>query len=74
MSTVCQYAENCPLFNGETAVPPALEKVLRERYCNTGDVSCARYQVREALGPDALPDDLLPYDHATAERLISQHP
>ncbi len=73
MSTVCQYSDNCPLFNSETSVPPALEKVLRSRYCHTGDVSCARYQVREALGSKLLPNDLLPTDHATAERLISRH-
>jgi len=74
VSTVCQYADKCPLFKGKTSVPPALEKVLRERYCNSGNVSCARYQVREALGSQMLPNDLLPTDHARAEELISRHP
>ena len=69
-TTVCQYSTQCPLFSGDSDIAPPLEKVLRERYCNVGNVGCARYQVREALGQKKVPRDLLPTDHNRAEQLI----
>lgn len=70
MGTTCKYAESCALFMGEADIDHTLEEALRERYCYTGNVACARRKVREVLGRESIPLDLLPTEHERAEKII----
>jgi len=61
MSTLCKYAERCPVFTGHLADEPHLAKRIRARFCFGDWRECARYAVAEELGVEGVPADLLPH-------------
>jgi hypothetical protein len=56
----CRFLEKCPFFLGTLKNMPETAEMWRKRYCHDKWVDCARYKVRNALGPGTVPDSLLP--------------
>lgn len=56
----CPFVGGCAFFNDKMADMPATTQILKQNYCKDVYARCARYVVREAMGPDAVPDDLFP--------------
>ncbi len=66
----CVYLEPCPFFNDKMAEQPATAELYKQRYCLGQQTECARYLVREMLGKECVPADLLPNSLRRAEDLI----
>lgn len=68
---VCELAGSCPRFNDRASCTPEILALYRVRYCKGSFGDCARYAVYQALGRDAVPDDMFPNDALSAQRLIA---
>lgn len=68
----CEYVLKCPFFNDKMKGMPSMANVYKKRYCQTDRSQCARYIVRHALGPEAMPDDLFPNNVARAEAILAE--
>jgi hypothetical protein len=66
----CESLAKCPFFNDRMAEMPAMAAMLKKRYCLGDKSNCARWAVRRALGPEAVPADLIPNQMDRAEILI----
>lgn len=66
----CEFASRCPFFNNQLAAMPVLAEWLKRIYCRNRYPECARYMVRQALGPDKVPKNLFPDDHQRADLLM----
>jgi hypothetical protein len=56
----CECLPKCPFFNDRMANRPATAELLKKQYCRGDNLGCARHQVKDALGSDMVPSDLLP--------------
>jgi len=70
----CIHIETCPFFNDRMASRPAMAEMMKKKYCQLDPDSCARLQVRKALGPGSVPTDLYPADSVLATSLIADSP
>ena len=50
---------------------PAVEGILRKRYCEDQSAECARFKVASQLGGTNAPQDLYPNDPKRADALLS---
>lgn len=66
----CDFIAVCPFFNDQLENMPGTAKLYEKTTCRGDFESCARFIVRNALGPDAVPRDLFPNDRERAEKLI----
>lgn len=63
----CEFIETC-VFAVNNA-----DSALRETYCNSNSLHCARFMVYQALGVDKAPDDLMPDDKTSAYTLLAEN-
>ena len=69
----CECLEKCPFFNDKMKESPALSQIYKKRFCLEGDKNnCARYRVRQALGPENVPGDLYPNQTERADKIIGK--
>ena len=68
----CEVIARCAFFNDQMASMPTTAALLKERYCKGDFGRCARYRVRAALGPPAVPATLFPNQTDLAEALIAE--
>jgi hypothetical protein len=66
----CPSIEKCPFFNDRMVGMPAMAAMMKKRYCEDNHLKCARFMVRSAKGPEAVPPDLFPNQLDRAETLI----
>jgi len=66
----CKRIPTCVFFHDKMARMPAMADRLKETFCRGDFMVCARYQVLQALGADAVPGDLFPNMQAVADALI----
>lgn len=60
-------------FSGGTVEELGIAEVFRQRYCSGPDRdACARFVVRNELGPFGVPVGLWPNDVAMAAKLIAE--
>lgn len=71
--TECEFIDTCPFFNGKIAEKPAEIEKLKEEYCRTNNLHCARYMIATALGKEHVPADLYPYEKEVAYKLLSEN-
>jgi hypothetical protein len=64
----CEKLAICPFFNSQMTAMPAVEEMMKKRYCLSNKLQCARYQVSSA-GLQA-PPDLFPHERDRARELL----
>jgi hypothetical protein len=50
---------------------PASAELLKQKFCLGDNKTCARYQVRAALGPNGVPADLFPNQAEKVRALLT---
>ncbi|MBN1646465.1 MAG: hypothetical protein JW874_00410 [Spirochaetales bacterium] len=68
----CEIAKSCPFFNDKMANMPADSAKLKENYCKSNSLHCARFMVYQALGENKIPPDLLPNEKEKAYPIIAE--
>ncbi len=66
----CELASNCPYFGAGMKAKPQTAAMFRARYCRGHQSQCARYEVYELLGRDAVPVELAPNEHLRAMMIM----
>ncbi len=66
----CPVLKECPFFNSKLKNMPSTANLLKKNYCLKDYTKCARWKVREKLGPDGVPEDMFPNDHSRAEKYL----
>lgn len=66
----CKNLKGCIFFNDQMKNMPGTSSVFKKKYCKDDFASCARYVVCEALGKNAVPDDLYPNQSERAQEII----
>lgn len=67
----CEFHTSCEFFSGKLPAMPADAEALKQSYCLSNPLHCARYLVGNALGADKMPQDLLPGDKARAYGMVA---
>jgi hypothetical protein len=67
----CALIETCIFFNDKMANMPSMAKMYKERYCIEDHMSCARFQVFEAIGRENVPKDLYPNEQDRVALIIA---
>lgn len=67
----CECLPTCPFFNDQMAEMPSMAEIIKQRYCRSSNVHCARHMVFRALGRPAIPRDLYPSQVERAEEIIN---
>ena len=67
----CELIDKCPFFNKHLENDDATVTSLKEKYCKTNNLNCARYMIATALGSEAVPEDLNPTEKIKAYEIIS---
>ena len=68
----CEIAKTCPFYNDKMSDMPDNADKLKEDYCNSNNLHCARFMVFQAIGEDKIPGDLLPNEKEKAYPLIAE--
>ena len=67
----CPYYEHCAFIIYSNEEMPELTEKLTNSYCLKNHKACARKVVREALGPDAVPEQMMPHQNLWAEQILA---
>jgi len=68
----CELMETCPFFQGKLAEKPVEIEELKEKYCRSNNLNCARYMIVQAAGRDKIPEDLYPDEKIVAYQVIAE--
>jgi hypothetical protein len=68
----CEYIDSCPFFKGSIEEKPVEIEKLKNEYCRSNNLHCARYMVAMALGEDKVPENLYPHEKEVAYSLLSE--
>lgn len=63
----CESIGGCPFFNGEN------DEDMKEKYCKTNNLNCARYMVSQAVGKEFVPLDLAPNEKERSYMIIVEN-
>ena len=66
----CLYEKCAFLIRSQNEMPELAEK-LTNSYCLKNHRACARKVIAEALGPDAVPDQMMPHQNLWAEQILA---
>jgi hypothetical protein len=67
----CTRIEKCMFFTDKMDHQiPALAEAMKQSYCRGDWRTCARHNVAEALGRDAVPLDMYPNQYERAQQMI----
>lgn len=66
----CPSTVTCPFFHDKMANMPAAAGALKRTYCQGTFDRCARFIVKQTMGKEAVPTDLLPADIARARKIL----
>ena len=69
----CEYLKTCPFYNDKMDIESGIGRMYKNRYCLGNKTKCARYIVREKLGPEFVPVNLYPNMHKKAEEIIQNN-
>lgn len=67
----CEFINKCPFFNTISGDETSIIDDLKEKYCRTNNLNCARYMISMAVGAEAVPEDLYPNQKDRAYEIIS---
>ena len=68
----CELLPTCLFFNDKMAEMPVSVEVLKRRYCQHENKSCARYMIFKALGRAHVPSNLFPTNIERAKAILEQ--
>ncbi len=68
----CEYLNGCPFFNDKLMDKKVEVEKLKEDYCRTNNLHCARYMIAMALGKEAVPPGLYPHEKEIAFSMIAK--
>ncbi len=68
----CEFHAGCAFYAGTAKAMPADADTLKQNYCLSNPLHCSRFLVANALGPDRVPDDLMPPQKERAYLLVAQ--
>ena len=69
----CELIKGCSFFNDELGNKPDSVEELKEKYCKTNNLNCARYMVANAIGKENMPSDLSPDEKVKAYMVIAEN-
>jgi len=69
----CEFIETCPFFHDKLENKPAEVEKMKEGYCKSNNLNCARYMVVNSLGKESMPADLYPNEKTRAYMLIAEN-
>lgn len=69
----CEFIENCPFFHDKLGNKPDQIEEMKQKYCKTNNLNCARYMVVTSLGPDKMLPDLYPHEKDRAYLHIAEN-
>jgi hypothetical protein len=69
--TECRKATGCIFFVNRLSSMPNTAELMRKKYCDGDNKSCARYMVCKTLGLENVPPDLFPNQRERALDIIS---
>jgi hypothetical protein len=67
----CEYIDTCPFPGGELPEKGSNVEELKDEYCRSNSLHCARLMVSMALGDQHIPEDLYPDEKQRAYQLIA---
>lgn len=67
----CECLPGCPFFNGRMVNMPTTSELLKEQFCRGDFKACARCMIVDAMGREAVPDDLFPHEVERAREILS---
>ncbi len=67
----CEYTAVCPFYAGSLSGRPDVDE-MKQNYCMSNNLRCARFVIYEALGADGVPADLYPDEKTRAYQVISE--
>ncbi len=67
----CRFHKICAFFRNEMDYMPGTAGMYRKQYCMGRPAQCARCMVYTAQGPEAVPDNLFPYQQKRVEAILS---
>ncbi len=67
----CEFINKCPFFNSQLADDEETREFMKEKYCKTNNLNCARYMIALAVGSEAVPENLYPNEKEKAYEIIS---
>lgn len=67
----CAGTRTCPFFNDKMQAMPNIARMMKKHFCEEDFTHCARFMVKQKLGPERVPADLYPNQSDKAERLIN---
>jgi hypothetical protein len=70
----CKRLNECPFFNNTLPGMPADADFYRDNYCSENYFICARMEVSDKLGPEKVPDDMIPNQLYRALRIVGKAP
>ncbi len=62
----CEFLDTCYFYKNNGDSP------LKESYCDSNSLHCARFMVFQALGESNTPDDLVPDEKIKAYALLAE--
>jgi hypothetical protein len=66
----CTLLAKCIFFNDKMASMPTTSHLLKKKYCQGDNSTCARFMVFSALGREQVPPTLYPNDGAQAHKIL----
>jgi hypothetical protein len=69
----CEFIEFCPFFNDKLENKPDKIEEMKEKYCKSNNLNCARYMVANALGKEFMPPELFPHEKQRAYLVIAEN-
>jgi len=67
----CELLGSCIFFNDKMANMPTTAELMKNRFCRSNKLECARYMVYQQLGRPKVPPDLYPNEVERAKAIIS---
>ena len=70
----CSFLNQCDLVRKNATKTPELIRRIQSQHCTKADYrQCARFQIYESLGTDAVPPLMLPEPTDCARQIIEEH-
>lgn len=68
----CERMDRCRYFIEHLKDLEAIQEMWKRKFCQGDKNQCARYMVLKALGPDQVPDYLVPTQVDIAKEIIGE--
>ncbi len=66
----CPHLDKCPFFHKHQDTMSVLAQKLKDAHCLHDNTHCARLWIRQQLGKDAVPLQMMPHQQDWAEQIL----